>query len=501
MKTMGLRHTIVAMTAAATVMTAPLTHATNGYFKIGYGAKNRGLAGVGMAYGQDSLAAAINPAALAGMGDRVDAGVELFSPLREATVDARGLSAPDFGAGALSGAEAHAASDANLFAIPNFGLAWNSGRVTLGLAVVANGGMNTRYSENLFFNSVAPVIGQSSNNSFPTPPLPPGPSGFAGLLENGFGVSANSIDAAMGQLLSAPGLNSTLGVNLEQALITPTLAWQMTDHQSLGVSPIIGYQRFRAYGLGIFTAFSSKPTHVTNQGDDDAWGYGGRIGYKGTFGPLSIGASATSKIYMSKFSKYSGLFAEQGDFDIPATYGAGIALAVTPKLHIGFDVSRILYGDVAAISNNGPTANEFLSAFAYALSQGTAPGTSIASPLGTNKGWGFGWKDMTIYKAGVDYAYNSHWTFRAGFNYSKAPYDSDQALFNVLAPAVVEKHATVGFTYAPSDASEFTVTYMHAFRNTVDNTYQGSGPFTGFSYSARNGMQQNALEVSYGMRF
>ncbi len=73
------------------LLAAPLAHATNGYFKIGYGSKNRGMAGAGIAYGQDSLASAINPAALAGMGDRIDAGLEIFNPKRKGTVDASGL--------------------------------------------------------------------------------------------------------------------------------------------------------------------------------------------------------------------------------------------------------------------------------------------------------------------------------------------------------------------------------------------------------------------------
>ena len=82
-----------------TLLAAPLAQATNGYFKIGYGSKNRGMAGAGIAYGQDSLASAINPAALVGMGDRIDAGLEIFNPKRKGTVDARGLAVtnPPFG--------------------------------------------------------------------------------------------------------------------------------------------------------------------------------------------------------------------------------------------------------------------------------------------------------------------------------------------------------------------------------------------------------------------
>jgi len=85
--------------------------------------------------------------------------------------------------------------------------------------------------------------------------------------------------------------------------------------------------------------------------------------------------------------------------------------------------------------------------------------------------------------------------------YAEVPFDDDQALFNVLAPAVVEKHVTAGFTYSPSQNSEITVAYMHAFRNSVDNTYTGTGNFDGFSYGAKNDMYQNSIEASYAWKF
>jgi len=52
-----LKRTLTSVAVAAALVIAPLANATNGYFKIGYGSKNRGMAGAGMAFGQDSLAA------------------------------------------------------------------------------------------------------------------------------------------------------------------------------------------------------------------------------------------------------------------------------------------------------------------------------------------------------------------------------------------------------------------------------------------------------------
>lgn len=477
-----LKRTLTSAAITALLM-SPLAQATNGYFKIGSGAKNRGMAGAGIAYGQDALAGAINPAALANIGDRVDAGVELFKPKRKGQVDATGI----------GGADSAPKSRANAFFLPSFGIskAWTPD-ITLGLSVTANGGLNTRYGN-----------ANTGNGNIYTEAFAPAIPGFVGnLIANGADPANTAANA--GNLGLNPNNSPALGVNLAQALIAPTIAYRITPNHSVGFAPVIGYQTFRAYGLGLFQGFSSNPDKVTNNGNDESIGYGARVGYEGKFGPVSIGATATSKIYMDEFDDYAGLFAEQGDFDIPATFGLGLSYKAGSKWTIAADVSRILYGDVDAIANKGPTANELFGAFSGALTAGDPafPAFGSASnPLGTNDGWGFGWDDAWVYKIGVNYEYSSTWAFRAGFNYSEVPYDDDQALFNVLAPAVVEKHATVGFTHNLNPTSEISVTYMHAFRNDVENTYTGSGPYAGFSYSAKNDMYQNALEISYGMRF
>ncbi|MFC1773787.1 OmpP1/FadL family transporter [Pseudomonadota bacterium] len=495
----------LALAAVTALLAAPMAQATNGYFKIGAGAKNRGMAGAGIAYGQDPMAAAINPASIAEVEDSVVAGVEIFKPKRKGQVDATGMLVPDLGgAGPRQGAYSNEQSRSNVFFIPSFGItkAW-SNKITLGMSVAGNGGMNTRYGNadtgngNIYVDAFAPVIGDTATSTFQ-----PGPSGFAGLLTlpppNGFGVPTAVVDGQLPSLYLNPNNTPALGINLAQVLISPTLTYKITPNHAIGFGPVIGYQSFRSYGLGLFQGFSSDPGKVTNNGNDDALGVGGQIGYQGHMGMFSFGLMGRSKIYMDEFDDYSGLFAEQGDFDIPAMFGGGIALHFGSKLTVAVDVSRIMYSDVKAINNDGPTANEFFGAFVGALTGNPA---AVSNPLGTNDGWGFGWDDATVYKIGVNYAYSPTWTFRAGFNYSEIPYDDDQALFNVLAPATVEKHATVGFTYMVNPDTDFSMTYMHAFRNDVDNTYTGSGPFTGFSYGAKNDMYQNAIEAAFSWKF
>ena len=470
--------------AVAAALAAPAAYATNGYFKIGYGTKNRGLAGAGIAFAQDSLAPATNPAGLSFVGNRTDFGVELFSPKRDARLDASAIGGTDTG---------KVDSGATLFAIPHAGFSMDMGNFTAGLSITANGGMNTRYNSNLFTDGFAPAIG-CNGSAF----CGGVPSGFAGMI---VGMGGTVPDAVLQGIGSNPNLNPSLGVNLSQVIIAPTVSTKLSENHSVGGSLLIGYQRFRAYGLGLFQPLSSDPSSVTNNGDDDAWGAGLRVGWTGRVtDSLTLGAQASSKIYMQKFSDYEGLFAEQGDFDIPAQVGVGLAFSPTDKTTIAVDVQHIMYGDVDSIANDGPTADEFFTALSSVLQNGSYAG---AGQLGSDGGWGFGWDDITVLKVGVNHRYNEKWTFRGGVNYGENPIDDDQNLFNILAPGVVQTHLTAGFTYHPSRYQELSVSYMHALDTDQDYTFAGTAAagFAGFSYDAEIGMYQNALEISYGMKF
>jgi long-chain fatty acid transport protein len=503
--------------AITALLVSPLAQATNGYFKIGAGAKNRGMAGAGIAYGQDAMAGAVNPAAITGVQDSVVAGAELFKPKRKGQVDATGIDTepvnqqigPIPGYTSAAGTNSQENSRANAFFIPSFGIKkdW-SNKITMSMAVTGNGGMNTRYGDseaantpgggNIYTDAFGPAVGNCGGASCPpSPPFPTQFSGFAGLLQAG-GVPEGTLAPNLLNLYTDPDTTPSLGVNLAQVLITPTLAYRITPNHSIGFGPVIGYQTFRAYGLGLFKGLSSDPGNVTNNGNDDAWGVGGQIGYQGRFGMFSVGLMGRSKIYMEEFDDYSGLFAEDGDFDTPAMFGGGVAAHFGSRLTIAADVSRILYGDVDSLANDGPTADEFFGGLVGSL---IGDPSLVSRPLGTDNGFGFGWDDVWVYKIGVDYAYSPQWNFRAGFNYAPVPYNDSQALFNILAPAVVEKHATVGFTYMVNPDTDFSMTYMHAFRNDVDYTYQGTGANAAFSYKAENDMYQNAIEAALSWNF
>ena len=445
-----LARSLLSATIAATFAGPMAAHATNGYFLPGYGAAAVGMGGAGVAFAQDSVSAATNPAGIADVGMRADLGFAIFNPVRSASV---GTAAGQDGGFGFNGS-----SDSfnRYYMLPSAGatMPWDD-KITLGIAVVGNGGMNTSYRNN-FFNG-------------------------------GYGVAGK-----------------TLGVDFMQMLVPITVAYKVDETNAIGVSLVLGGQRFAARGLQTFGLFNISTTAspfnteagLTNQGYDFAQGAGARIGWRGKFlndGRLTLGATYATKVYMSKFNKYKGLFAGGGSFDVPANYALGIAFKLIPSVTAAFDVERILYADIPAIHNRGPGGPFGLNGIPQFANNPGPPDKT--KKLGNPSGMGFGWDSQTVYKLGVAYKYNDHWVLRTGYNYGKSPIPNDQLTFNTLAPATVEKHYTLGFTYSPDKSTEMTFAYLHAAQNKQsarDQNIVGAVEFK---------MYQNDYEFNYAWKF
>lgn len=404
---------------------SPLAHATNGYLPIGYGMKNEGMGGVGIALPQDSIAAAVNPAGMVMVGDRADIGLTWFKPTRSSTISGNG-----FG---MNGT--YDGNGKSNFFIPQLG--YNkmiNADTSVGVSVFGNGGMNTQYNVNPF---------------------------------------------------AAFGSTGPAGINLEQLFIAPAWSMKLNPSNSVGIALNLAYQRFSATGLQAFDnpAFSSNPGAVTNNGNDSSTGYGLRLGWTGEVSPtVTLGVTYQTKTKMGKLTKYSGLFADGGRFDIPSNFGAGIAVKATPATTVGFDVERINYGEIPSVGT------PFTS---------VPPGFGgTGARLGAANGPGFGWQNMTVFKLGVSYAYDSSLTLRAGYNHNDQQIPATQTLLNILAPGVVQDHLSLGATWKLTNQSEITLAYVHAFKKTVNGA--GSIPPQLGGGNANINMYEDSIGVTYG---
>ena len=292
------------------------------------------------------------------------------------------------------------------------------------------------------------------------------------------GAGPNSANALCG--------TGRLGVDLIQLIVAPTLSYKINEQHSIGIAPLIGFQRFRAQGLQAFDnapgfpPFTSAKGSVTNNGYSNSVGYGVRVGYYGRLSDLiTVGASYASKMKMGKFSAYRGLFAEQGGFDIPENFTLGIAVHPKKDLTIAMDVQRISYGKIASIGN---------SSAAQAL-------------LGSNSGPGFGWSNINVYKLGVEYDYSEKLKIRAGLNHGDNPIKSSDVTLNILAPGVVQDHVSMGFSYMLANQAGLNFSYMHAMKKSVNGSslFNNFGP--GVGGTEKIYLKQDAIGVSYSSVF
>lgn len=400
--------------------------ATNGYWAHGYGPKSKAMAGAGAALSLDAMDAAQNPAKMVFLGNRMDLGVAAFMPDRSFTANNDGGNGyPAIPPGTYD-------SKNDIFFIPHFGRnRMLDATSSVGISIGANGGMNTEYDSAVF---------SSFNN----------PGGTA---------------------------TSPTGIDFKQLFIGLTYARKIAANHSLGITPIAAAQSFKVTGLQPLQPFSADPQHVTNNGYDYSFGGGLKIGGLSRItDTFSVGLSYQTKLWMSKFDDYRGLFAEQGSFDIPANFTAGLAWKMTPALTLAIDVQHILFEEVKSIGNSGCMV--------------LRPG-SIS--LGTDDGMGFGWQDMTVGKFGLQWQCRPNLTLRAGYSISNQTIPDEQALFNLLAPAVVTEHYTLGLTRTFANM-ELSLSLLYAPENKVTGTNPNTGPQTG-------SLEMNQYEVEVGIGF
>ena len=423
-----LNSALIAIVFSIGVLAYPnVARATDGYFSVGYGMKASGMGGAATATSKDTSGGANNPASMVFVKNRFDVGVTLFMPRRSASRTGLG-----------PGLDGTSTSGSNLFAIPEFG--YNhmvNPNLAVGVTVYGNGGLNTNY-----------------------------PSG-------GFDCGHGPANMLCG--------SGTLGVNLIQLIVAPTIAMKLGKNQSIGIAPLFGYQQFAAQGLQAFAGtpnLSSDPSHVTNTGPQGSTGFGIRFGYmRKLSNAVTFGMAYATRMHMSRFTQYSGLFAGAGAFDIPENFSVGVAAQPSSKVTLAMDYQRINYSAIPSVGD--PSTNP--------------------TQLGTPNGPGFGWQDVNVLKLGVAYAATSRLTLRAGYNHGSNPIRPRDVTFNILAPGVTTDHLTLGLTYKDHNGGQLTAAFVRAFNHSISGAsllpaFMGAAPAGNETIQLR----ADSIGIAYG---
>lgn len=293
----------LAVACAAACLAAGLApgvaHATDGYFQPGYSVISVGMGGVGIALAQDALAAAANPAGMAWVGDRFDAGLTEFQPDRNAQINGT----------------TYSGNDQHDFLIPEVG--YNhmlNSDMSVGVSVYGNGGMNSGYSAiQASQTGLLDGAGVDLEQTFISPSFawritPDTTIGVAVNLVHQI-FRANGLDnfaaySSNASSLQAPGHDSSNGVGVRVGWIgqvAPGLSLGATFQPKIHMSSFSAYSGLFAdggsfdipanYGVGV--AWHATPTW-TLAADVERILYDGvsAIGNTSTdFGRVALGAS------------------------------------------------------------------------------------------------------------------------------------------------------------------------------------------------------------------
>ena len=414
-----LRGSAAAITLLGAAVASTPASATEGYFAIGYSAVQRGMGGAGVAHTNDAMSAAANPAGVADVGRELVLGGQLFNPVR-------GFE----GTGTFFVPPSEVNSEKNFFISPN--IAYNvplANGAVLNFAAYGNGGMNTTYPDDANPNCLSGVF------------------------------------------CAGPA-----GVDLLQLFLSATYA-KKVGAVSFGIAPTVVIQGFSASGLGAFGTISVDDTALTDNGHDWSFGYGLRGGIEIDLSDtLRFGLAGQTKMWMSEFEMYSGLFEDGGDFDIPASVTAGFALDVQPNLTVMLDYQHIFYSGIGALANAGD-----------------------AGPLGAPDGAGFGWEDVDVVKLGVEWRASDKMTLRAGYAHSSNPVGPEDVTLNILAPGITTHHFTAGGTYNINDRDSINFSAVYAPENTVSGAETTPGGPTPGTVELK--MHQASINVEWSRTF
>lgn len=395
-------------------------------FEHGTGIKSMGAGGTGYAVAEEATAIPGNPAHAAALGNRYDVGIDVLSPLANARFE-----------GNLFGPDQRFLNDRKrYFPIPQ-------------AAFTRQIDERWSWGMSMFTAGLGPDYKPSPYQRF-------GGAERANLMLGSAGVST-------------------------------VLAVMPTPGHAFGVGLNLGYQLLRVQGLD-FLAFrlppfrvSEAPDRVTNQGRDDVFNIGFSLGWSGLLSEnLAMGASYRSQTRTQKHHEYKGLLPEQGQLDLPAIWGLGLAYMPGPSWTLAFDYQRL--------------ENESVAAFGNRISNLLRDGNR----LGSDQGPGFGLADQQAYKFGVSWQATRKLTLRLGYIDATQPVRSSETLFGLFAPVTLTQHYTGGFTYE-HELWEISAFYAHVPEEGVDG--EGSIPLLFGGGEANVSIELHTMGLSFGRRF
>jgi long-chain fatty acid transport protein len=218
-----------------------------------------------------------------------------------------------------------------------------------------------------------------------------------------------------------------------------TYAYNISDKFSIGIAPTFNYSALELAPNPLASPNPTKGYPVSNKAS--SLGFGGQAGlfYNSGMGfKFGISYKTEQSFGDLKFTnKYlDGSSAPEVKFkmNFPAIFSAGIGFSKN-VIDFALDYRLVNYEKTDGFEAKGWTST-----------------ASVA---------GFGWENMSIVSAGLQYKGIKKFPLRAGYTYSSNPINPDLAMFSTPATAIIKNAFQIGFGYEFTKSFTLNAVYHH----------------------------------------
>ncbi|MCU0394733.1 MAG: outer membrane protein transport protein [Chitinophagaceae bacterium] len=218
-----------------------------------------------------------------------------------------------------------------------------------------------------------------------------------------------------------------------------TYAYELSDKWSVGIQPLLNWSALQLEPNPLASPSMTKGYPKTDKAS--AFGAGAQIGlYYNSGNGFKAGLSYKTQQYFNEFTLKNqyldGSAAPDTKFTMnyPAIFSAGLGYS-TKQLDIAADYRMVNYESTDGFSEEG--------------------WTSTASVKG------FGWKNISVVSAGIQYKGFEKVPIRVGYTYSSNPISSELAFFSVPATAIIKHAFQIGTGFQLGAKGRINLTYHH----------------------------------------
>jgi len=224
-----------------------------------------------------------------------------------------------------------------------------------------------------------------------------------------------------------------------------SIAYELSEKFSIGLQPTFNYASLEIAPNPTATPDMNKGYPVTNTASTTGFGaqfglfYDSGKGFKAGASyktEQNLGALEFDNTYVDGTDAPDNEF----DMDFPAILSFGVGYS-NEMIDLALDYRWVDYENTNGFDEVGWEIGD------------------NGYPTGAVKG--FGWKNMTIISAGLQYKGIEKLPIRLGYTYSSNPIDSEVAFLSVSTPAVITNAFQLGLTYIASDKLKINAMYHH----------------------------------------